>query len=552
MAKLNTRSARSRTGVSPVTTERTPSGVTYEGGAGYARDTRSELFLLAVSSLFGEDKFYETADAGTRRYVHLVREAAAVDPDWTAGFLRWLRHDANIRTAAIVGAAEYAVGRRDEAGTGRTGTVHPTPSFTVRQVINSVMVRADEPGEFVAYWRANVQRSLPGGVQRGVADAVIRLYTERNFLKWDSDKRGYGFADVLNLTHPGDVASSAQKLTPWQRDLFSYVVGKRYREVELPESLQTLIKNRWLRTQTDTTAWLNETILRDAGVTWEDALSAVGSKIDKRRLWEAVIPSMSYMGILRNLRNFDEAGVSDEVAEATGRILAEPDAVRRSRQLPMRFLSAYRAAPSLRWGPYLEKALNLSLANISELGGRTLILVDTSSSMNSSFSKDGTLKRWDAAVIFGLALAQRCQHADVVSFSSAQRYYGDARGANTKVFTPRKGASLLLEIERWKSGGWFLGGGTDTAAAVRKHNTQHDRIVILTDEQAGSDPLEVSASAPATTPMYTFNLAGYERGHAPAGVLNRHTFGGLTDQAFQLIPLLEAGRDGAWPWETEK
>jgi len=30
-----------------------------------------------------------------------------------------------------------------------------------------------------------------------------------------------------------------------------------------------------------------------------------------------------------------------------------------------------------------------------------------------------------------------------------------------------------------------------------------------------------------------------------------HTFGGLSDAAFQLIPLLEAGRSADWPWLQE-
>jgi hypothetical protein len=29
---------------------------------------------------------------------------------------------------------------------------------------------------------------------------------------------------------------------------------------------------------------------------------------------------------------------------------------------------------------------------------------------------------------------------------------------------------------------------------------------------------------------------------------NRHTFGGLTDQAFGMIPLLEAGHAAEWPF----
>ena len=54
---------------------------------------------------------------------------------------------------------------------------------------------------------------------------------------------------------------------------------------------------------------------------------------------------------------------------------------------------------------------------------------------------------------------------------------------------------------------------------------------------------------PAHIPVYMWNFAGYSRGAAPAGHGNRHTMGGLTDQAFRMVPLLEAGKRAAWPWE---
>jgi hypothetical protein len=59
----------------------------------------------------------------------------------------------------------------------------------------------------------------------------------------------------------------------------------------------------------------------------------------------------------------------------------------------------------------------------------------------------------------------------------------------------------------------------------------------------------VAASVPASVPVYTWNLAGFRLGHAPAGGANRHTFGGLSDAAFGLIPLLERRADAGWPWE---
>jgi len=171
------------------------------------------------------------------------------------------------------------------------------------------------------------------------------------------------------------------------------------------------------------------------------------------------------------------------------------------------------------------------------LDGRTLILIDTSGSMNNAFSKDGTLRLWHAATVFGLALADRAKDARVVSFSEA-----------TKVFPAVGGESVLAAVRRFKDGGYFYGGGTETEKAVRAHYDGHDRVVILTDEQAhwhGS--ADIAAAVPRQTPVYTWNLAGYRVGHTPAAE-NRHTFGGLSDAAFGMIPLLEAGLRDEWPF----
>ena len=75
------------------------------------------------------------------------------------------------------------------------------------------------------------------------------------------------------------------------------------------------------------------------------------------------------------------------------------------------------------------------------------------------------------------------------------------------------------------------------------------RWIIVTDEQASyshyGDPTE---QVPAHVPVYTWNLAGYRAGHGPSGKGNRHTFGGLSDAAFRMVPLLESVRDAEWPW----
>jgi hypothetical protein len=73
--------------------------------------------------------------------------------------------------------------------------------------------------------------------------------------------------------------------------------------------------------------------------------------------------------------------------------------------------------------------------------------------------------------------------------------------------------------------------------------------VIVTDEQAHfTGHANVAEAVPDRVPVYTWNLGGYRHGHAPSGAGNRHTFGGLTDHAFRLIPLLERGQDTGLPF----
>ena len=65
MSKFNLKTLRRTKVRSPITSETQPAGRTFEGGSGYARDAKSELFLLAVTNMVGEHTFYESARTAT-------------------------------------------------------------------------------------------------------------------------------------------------------------------------------------------------------------------------------------------------------------------------------------------------------------------------------------------------------------------------------------------------------------------------------------------------------------------------------------------------------
>jgi hypothetical protein len=525
------------TQVSPVITQPVATGVTFEGAPGYARDLKSELFLLAVSNLTGEDTFYERAGQRDERYRALARQAAVEDPAWTARFIGWLRDAAGMRSASIVAAAEFVKGRLDAGARAVTGA-DGTPIPGGKRVVASALRRADEPGELIGYWRSAYGRRMPIALKRGIATAVHELYGEFALLKYDSRDAAVRFGDVVELVNP---RYHNRSHGTWRDALYRYAIERRHgRGNDIPAELAMIRANAELRARaaTDFAVLLDAGALAAAGMTWEDALSLAGTspagaRVAKGDLWSALIPSMGYFALLRNLRNLDEAGVPDEVAEQVARRLADPAQVARSRLFPMRFLAAYQAVPSLRWAYPLERALQASLGNVPRLAGRTLVLVDRSGSMFGPVSKMSQLTNADAAAIFGTVLAQRSEQADLVefgTFSQPVRFAADE--------------SALTVLKR------FTGlGGTNTAEAIRRHYRRgyHTRVILVTDEQAswraGADPL---LAVPPDIPVYTWNLAGYRLGHGESGLGSRHTFGGLSDKAFRLIPLLEAGRDARW------
>lgn len=545
MSKFNRTAVRPAGGRGPVVTEQVPTLRTFNGAPAYARDAKSDLFLLAVTNMVGEDTFYESAGDRDARYVQLVRQVAVEDPVWLVQMLRWLRGpSANMRSASLVGAAEM-VRARLEAGAPSV-PAYEVPGFSDdrgvdRAVVDVVCQRADEPGELLAYWTLRYGRALPKPVKRGLGDAVRRLYNEYGLLKYDTGSHGFRFADVVDLCHPTPVAA-------WQGQLFRYALDRRHNRVgEVPDELAMVHANVALRRDAAErpAALLDTARLFAAGMTWEDVLSAGGPLLSKSAMWSALIPVMGIFALARNLRNFDQAGVPDAaIAPALARF-ADPAQVAKSRMLPFRWLAAYEQAPSLRWGHALEQALQASLRSVPAFAGRTLVLVDTSGSMQSKMSGKSTMQRVKAAALFGVALAAAGGDVELRGF---------ADGRNVFRHDVPKGGSVLRETARLAARVGEDGHGTNIAGALRVAYAGHDRVIILTDMQTGpvmdayvrdGGIYGVANAIPDRVPMYGFNLAGYAPTALPA-TGTRVELGGLSDATFRLIPLLEAGRRADW------
>lgn len=481
---------------------------TYNGAPGYVPgDPHAELFNAAVSG-FLTDGFYESGDERVARLVDLVKQC---DPEWLRGFIGWLRDTVNMRSASVVCAAEYA----------RAG--HPNG----RQVVASALLRADEPGELLGYWLGRYGRPIPSRVKRGVADAVTRLYNEFGLLKYDGQGRGWRFGDVIEMVHP---TPSAQ----WQDDLFKYALDRRRHDEEAPESLSTL---RGVFELMEVPEDQRREVLRSAGrlpagFTWERLAGWLPGGMDAEA-WDAVIPSMGLMALVRNLNNFDRAGITkvDAVREA----ITNAEAVSKSRMMPFRFLTAYANLEADTYRMALATAADMALTNLPHLPGRTLFMVDCSGSMSNAAGggrSRAPLALCQVAGFMTEALARRCDAADIVCYSNnplthhePMRHVSAVRAGTDPCYRPN--------------------GGTETWKCTRASYRGQDRIIILTDEQAHDHD-----DGSLRCPVITWNLAGYKPHHAAHGQSNRYLVAGFNDSAIQVLPSVIQRASGRWPWQN--
>ncbi len=480
-------------------------------GYGYAADAKTELFTAAVTSLV-EPKFYES-DGGRERISALVHAVTKADPDWVRRLVPYLRNELGLRSIAALIACEYAV-----AG-------GPEP----RSVINSACARADEPAEILGYWLSTQGRKIPSSVKRGVADAARRLYNGYTALKYDGGNVRMG--DVLNLAHPTPRDDDQAALFGWLLDRRH---GNKTSEV-VPASVEA--HQRLMDVpEADRRAFVdsNPTALRDARWTWERLAAWLPGGMDAKA-WEAAIPEMPYFASLRNLRNFEQAGVSKATLRSVADFIADPGRVQASKIMPYQFYLAYRESGTSFFTQALEEALEASTANVPALSGKTLVLVDASGSMTGmGMSRNGAATPLTVAAVLASSLAR---NGDV-----DLGIYATSSGLMSQK------TSVLRTIEHFESLVGCHGHGTETWAAVRNlyDPSKHDRIVILSDMQ---DNRGMSTSAPKGVPIYMWDLAGSRVKSITTTTPGHYLLAGFSDKCFTWLDQVERCRGGAdWPF----
>jgi hypothetical protein len=523
--------------------------VNHEGGLAFTLDARTRLYTRACASLMREDKFYTDAAQADGELLADVQAVAVIDPEFVLRLAAYVRQVMNLRStpvAMLVAAAAV-----------------PACKPFVRKWTPEIVRRADEPGEVIAWWvklhgqigshgAKGGEHAFPNSLTRGLEDALSR-FDEYQFGKYDRDDAQVKLRDVLRIVRPKPVSDA-------QSALFRFVVKGELDATHLPKMAAKAALLR--KTEFDAEA---RDLAAQAHATWEVLISKFGGSA---ATWNAL--HLPFMAGMRNLSNLMRNG-ADEALDRVMAMFRNPRHVARSKQLPFRFFSAYRAVESAqrfdrklgytvqdekllnhpRRAAVLEAllaALDASVVNLPRLHGRTFITTDNSASMQCPVSDKSTVQRVDVANLLGAIAHTMCDEAICSVF-------GDTHAVVPVV----RNDSVLTNMG--KLAGTDVGCSTNaylTIRHLREKKIRVDRIVLFSDMQCyesdraqpgswsdinGSLAVELAKYRSSVNPevfLYSVDLAGYGTSQFPQSDRRVAMLAGWSERLLEFISLFEA------------
>ena len=292
--------------------------------------------------------------------------------------------------------------------------------------------------------------------------------------------------------------------------------------------------------------------------TWETELSALGQKhfnTNKEKKtafkekWQELIESekIGYMAMLRNLRNILEANVEEVYLQKALGYLSNPKAVANSKQLPFRFLAAYRELSQVKHGNVslvlntLEEAIKHSTSSLSGFGNEVKVVIacDVSGSMQQNISPKSKVRFYDIGLLLGMILQAKCKNVVTGIFGDTWKV----------VQLPSQG--ILANVDAFYRREGEVGYATNGHLVIQdliSRKYQADKVMIFTDMQLWDTQGENTLSncwrlykkiAP-NAKLYLFDLTGY--GQMPVNTPQEDVFliAGWSEKIFDVLEALES------------
>ena len=270
--------------------------------------------------------------------------------------------------------------------------------------------------------------------------------------------------------------------------------------------------------------------------TWENELTQAGQKAEteeqkeelKKDVWIKLIKErkIGYFALLRNLRNILQQ--APEILKDACNLLIEEKLIKKSLVLPFRFLTAIKEIEKLPESQKiliaLNKAIDISLNNVPKFDGKTLVVLDTSGSMEGKPAEIGSL--------FSSILV-KSNECDFMDFSNYARY---------QTLNPM---DSTLTIAKSIS---FMDGGTNFHSIFQTVNRAYDRIIILSDMQGwiGYDSPVVTFERykqkyNCNPFIYSIDLQGYGTLQFPENKVL--CMAGFSEKIFDIMKILEQDKN---------
>lgn len=486
--------------------------VNHAGAAAYTLTPEMELYSAVVTASL-QDQFYEKSTEKLERLRTLI---AKNDPGFVARLAVYTRERMYLRSVPTVLTVELA-------------KVHKGDNL-VGKLTGRVIQRADEITEILAYYAVANERKetkklnhLSKQLQKGLAVAFNK-FDEYQFAKYNR-KTDITLKDALFIVHPKAKDDA-------QQALFNKIVEDNL----------------------------------DTPYTWETALSAAGqAKYDSeyakkeafKWVWTELIESgkLGYMAALRNVRNMLDYNVDTQYLKKVFQMLADKKAVMNAKQLPFRYLSAYREIKNIRHGYItelkraLEKALQTSVAHLKGFDEYTKVVIacDVSGSMQQPISAKSTVLLYDIGLLLAMLLQHKCKHVVTGMFGDSWK---------TVSMSPDNILGNIDEFYRREGEVGYSTNGYLVLDDLINKRYVADKIMLFTDGQlwdsnTGNTSASNSMSAKWTkykqiapnAKLYLFNLAGYNT--VPLDVRQDDVFliAGWSDKIFGVLDAIDKGGD---------
>jgi 60 kDa SS-A/Ro ribonucleoprotein len=529
-----------------------------EGGLSFKMDDYNELVTRVAACFFGEPQFYQVIDEKTgiiqaqNQHDDLIRLAQTVaihDPQFVLQLAAYARNELYLRTVATVLWTEVAIlhGIKKIPANLEAGEL-------VKSYASSILKRADEPLEALAYYiakngsfigdggrypqfaRKNVV--LANAMRRGIEDAVFTNFDHYQLAKYNRKNAAVKMKDMINLVHPRP-QSHDQAIwnggTAYWNDIFKRVLSDT-----LPPA-----------------------------TTWEDTLMRWKEKgfKSKKEAWESIIPKMGYMALLRNLRNLIEADIHPTMFDIVVAKLRNPEEVKKSKQFPYRFYTAYKMLEQTdvsnmdfkrKAQTALEDAMDASLDNLPKWSGKTAIAADFSGSMGNRLSSNSIISLKEVAALFMVMASRMCseQSADCYAFSdfTVPVNVHERAGVldNVDRILRTTNAGPYGGTEAWTTISYFLDKGIKYDRCVLFSDLQcynkHDKDRVARDNNGAGPQIaplwnRYKRAINPNAYLYSIDLAGYGTSVLPISTHNLFLGGGFSDRILGFVPLFESSNN---------